>query len=410
LKLAILKGNRLNAWHLALYECAARLSPPESPLEITAFVPPDNLFETESLRTAQVQVPYEFAAGPWWRRVQARWRYRRLHQRAGYEFAPYRLEKRLEGFDLIQSWETFTPHSRAAVRAAARSGAKTLITVWDDLPHNQEHLTCKAAIKREVRAAADGFLVYTEAARDALREEGVPGERIHRVWPGVDLRRYEAAPIPPGELSPEWLGSDPLVILFAGRLVPEKGIYELLEAAQPLCQQPKNSLRLLYVGSGRERESLEEEIRRRRLSEWVRVVSRRPYSEMPAWLARADVVVLPSMPREGWREQFGMIAIEALAAGRAVIASRTPGMEEMLGDSALLVEAGDVDALSRALDSLARSPERRRQLARSGKQRAAAKFDQTKNALDLLEIYRRVLSVPKSAQAESRVESTEVAR
>ena len=119
LKLAILKGNRLNAWHLAMYACAARLSPPESPLEITAFVPPDNLFETGSLQTPLVGVPYEFEAGPRWRRLQARWRYRRLHERAGYEFFPYGLEKLLEGFDLIQTWETFAAHSRAAVRAAA---------------------------------------------------------------------------------------------------------------------------------------------------------------------------------------------------------------------------------------------------------------------------------------------------
>ena len=393
MRVAILKGNRLNEWHLAMYEYAARMAPSDRRLEITAFTTPDNLFDTNALGIDIVRIPYEYEAGPLWRRFWCRWQYRRRHATEGYEFAAYGLEDRLVDFDLIQTWELFTTYSQAAVRAAARGRARLLVTVWDDIPGNYEAQSDKSAIKRAVRSAADGFLVYTEAARRSLVEEGVDAGNIHRVWPSVDLSRFQGPTSLPAELDEAWLGTRPFTVLFAGRLVPEKGIYDLLDAVEPLFRSVADpEIKVIYIGSGRELEPLEHCIRQRGLTGRVRVIRRQHYQAMPDWIRLADVVVLPSRPRKDWREQFGMIGIEALAAGCPLIVSRTPGTEEVLGRAPLFVESGRIEALREALEKLARSPELRRDRAEVGRQWVADHFDQARNAPVLLEIYQKLLN------------------
>jgi alpha-maltose-1-phosphate synthase len=392
MKLAILKGNRLNEWHLAMYEQALEAVSPDFPLEISAFTTPDNLFDTEELSINIVRVPYEYEAGPWWNRLLARWKYWKEHESTGYEFAPYNLEHLLKGFDLIQSWEMFTTHSRAAVRATEKSGAKSLITVWDDIPFNFEDKPFKAGIKKEVRAKADGFLAYTEAAIQSLKEEGIPAERIHRIWPSLDLSRFEGQRQQPAEFDPEWAEGTPFFVLYAGRFVREKGIFDLLDAMEPLFRKHhERKLMLLYIGSGREMEMLMQQVRQKNLTDRVKIIRRQHYKAMPEWIRMADLIVLPSRPRPDWREQFGMIAIEGLAAGRPVIASRTPGTGEILGESALFIESGAVEQLRQSIEYVIKSPDEMKSRSEKGRQWAREKFDQRKNAPQLLDIYRQVL-------------------
>lgn len=393
MKIAILMGNRLNEWHLAPYEKAASLSSSKSPLEMTAFVPTDNLFAIKSSQVAIRIIPYEYEAGSLWNRLSAKLKYRILHQRAGYEFMLHGLEEALQGFDLIQSWELFTTQSLASVRAASHGNARTLITVWDDIAHDLEHLPCKAVIKSEVRSRAHGFLVYTDAARQALIEEGVAEKKIHRILPSVDLARFQS-PLPIQDRDFQQWQEGRFLVMYAGRLVREKGIFDLLDAAEPLMQKhPERKLSLVYLGSGTEESPLKEEIFRRGLQDTVRIISRKPNAEMPAWLHRTDLLVLPSRPRKDWREQFGMIALEALAAGSPVIASRTPGMEEMLGDAAVLFEPTNVVQLRDCIEHLMLSPEVRQQLSDTGQTRAAEYFDLNRNARKLLALYEQLMRI-----------------
>jgi glycosyltransferase involved in cell wall biosynthesis len=391
LKLALLKGNRLNPWHLALYEKAIALSGPDSPLEITAFAPSDNLFDSSNLSIPVVTIPYEYEAGSLWSRVMARWRYRWMHERTGYEFHFHGLEEQLTGFDIIQSWETFNPHSLAAVKAAKARQARTLITVWDDIPHNYEQQSSKAFIKNQVRPEADAFLVYTGPARLALEKEGVSSERIHRIWPAIDLQRFRKEHKPPEEFPEKWSTEESLTLLFAGRLVTSKGVYDLLEATMALIKEGY-SVQLALVGGGPEEDKIKSAINHAGLQDRIRLFPRQSYTRMPQWLQAVDVIVLPSLPGAHWREQFGMIALEGLAAGKPVIASRSPGMEEMLGESALLVDPGNKPQLQKHISHLYADCELRIRLSQSGRKRAEEKFDLDKNATALLEIYRKVLS------------------
>jgi hypothetical protein len=181
LKIAILKGNRINRWNLALYECSARLAPPSSPLEIKVFTAADKTIDTGSLQVPVETLPYEYEAGPLWHRYWSRLQYRRLHARAGYDFALYGLQEKLKGFDLIQSWETFNTYSRDAIRAAAKWGSQTLITVWED---RANHMNQFRSARRSERSAIPRQRLpgLHRSGRRALIEEG--GNRIESIASG----------------------------------------------------------------------------------------------------------------------------------------------------------------------------------------------------------------------------------
>src|SRR5207248_3030920 len=83
-----------------------------------------------------------------------------------------------------------------------------------------------------------------------------------------------------------------------------------------------------------------------------------PYDEMPALYREASAMVLASLPRPGWEEQFGMVLAEALASGTSIVAARSGAIPEVVGGDAALFDPGDWFALAQELlqGPLSRSP------------------------------------------------------
>lgn len=180
---------------------------------------------------------------------------------------------------------------------------------------------------------------------------------------GFDERRFEIVHygIPAGP-EPATAG-DPLRILCIGRLIPVKGHAVLLDAfARARAELP--GLTLAIAGSG----PLEERLRARAGEgvEWLGHVS-----PVEPELERAGIVVVPSLG-----EGFGMVALEAMERGRAVVASEVGGLPEIVrdGETGLLVPSGDPEALAAALLALARDPTRTRALGEAGRRRAVEEF------------------------------------
>ena len=99
------------------------------------------------------------------------------------------------------------------------------------------------------------------------------------------------------------------------------------------------------------------------------------------------MVVVPSL----WPEPFGLVGIEALAAGRPVVASATGGIEDWLDDgvSGVCVKPGDARELARALDALLADPDRRRAMGEAGKLAVQSRFSPESHVLALLDAYAR---------------------
>ncbi|MDD5557487.1 MAG: glycosyltransferase family 4 protein [bacterium] len=102
--------------------------------------------------------------------------------------------------------------------------------------------------------------------------------------------------------------------------------------------------------------------------EAIRYLPWQPPEKLPALYAAADICVVPSV----WREPFGIAAVEAMAAGRPVVASRSGGLADIVEDGAtgLLVEPGDARALAAALERLVVDPALRGEMGRAGRERA----------------------------------------
>jgi glycosyltransferase involved in cell wall biosynthesis len=318
---------------------------------------------------------------------------------AGAEFAPadisaglapvadaravLQLRRALAGADLVHA------HGLRAglVAAAARRGAglrsvPLVLTLHNALLRDggRLHGLLRRVEATTIRAADLVLAVSGDLAANARQA----GARDVRVMPVM------APPRPPAvrtraEVRAE-LGLDdarPLVVAVA-RLHPQKGYDVLLDALARWGDARPVPL-VAIAGDGPLRDELAARIRAERLP--VTLLGRR--DDVADLLGAADVCVLPSR----W-EGSPLVAQEALRAGTPLVATRTGGMPELLGDGALLVPVGDPDALGQALREVLADPDLARRLVEAGTGRAAAWPDEATAARRLVAVYRELLGAP----------------
>jgi glycosyltransferase involved in cell wall biosynthesis len=387
LKLALVIGNRFNPWHFQGYRLL-RGQP-----EITVFRAQSEIQDYfDELNDAQLGFRFETlpfdtqSPNPLmraWNAIRSRW------PNAEPRLLPF--HERLDGYDLIQSWELFTDISAQALIAHNAYGTPLVVMVWDNIPFNMERSTQRREIKRNVIAGADLFVVHTERSCRMLRLEGVDERRIALIPPGVDTEIFSPGPHARTEFG---VSEDELVILFVGWFLPRKGIDFLLYALRDLMNDPALSarkVRLLMVGSGPGRDRVEALIQRLNLESVCIFAGSLPYGRMPAAFRSADVFVLPSIAMPEWQEQFGMSLLEAMACGVPVVTTRSGAIPEIVGDSAVLCQPNDFLSLSDALRKLICDPARRKELSVSGRTRARENFSLRRFASAVSDVYERTL-------------------
>jgi glycosyltransferase involved in cell wall biosynthesis len=217
---------------------------------------------------------------------------------------------------------------------AARTGKPYIVQVWGtDVELARRAPRLARGVLRRARLVIAASTALAESAR-ALGAQDV------RVIPsGVDL------PLEVGE------EASPPEVLYAGRLSPEKGVEELVAAA--------DGLKLVVAGDGP---------LRTRVPDALGFV---PHGELQGLYARAAVVACPSR-----REGFGVACLEAMAHGRPVVATDVGGLRDLVvdGETGLVVPPRDPAALRAALDRLLADPALRRRLGSAGRRRAQERF------------------------------------
>lgn len=138
------------------------------------------------------------------------------------------------------------------------------------------------------------------------------------------------------------LPSDRRILLSVGNLEVIKGHRYLLSAIRDIVQEQPDLL-CVIVGSGPERAALERQIIDEGLSGYVMMVGNKPHGDIPLWMNACDLFVLPSL-----NESFGVVQIEAMACGKPVVATDTPGSREIIISDryGLLCQPGNEDDLA----------------------------------------------------------------
>src|SRR5215213_1056860 len=224
---------------------------------------------------------------------------------------------------------------------------------------------------------AEAVLVITPRLRGLLLSNGVEENRLHLIPPGVNPSLFE------GPFEDPFEGMGRPRVLFVGRLAPQKGVRALVAAAA-LIEHP--SAQVLLVGDGPEREALERDAERIGVDDRVRFLGFFAHDRLPAAMAHADLLVLPSV-----YEELGTVLLEAMYAGLPIVASRTGGIPDVIedGSNGLLVEPGDPEALARAIDRVFAERALAYRLS-EGAQERGKDYDWEVLAGRILEVYRGV--------------------
>jgi len=173
-----------------------------------------------------------------------------------------------------------------------------------------------------------------------------------------------------------------------GRLVEEKGVHVLLRAAAGL----KGEWWLRILGSGPQRSYLEGLAVELGIAERVRFEEPIPSTQTPGYYNQLDALVVPSLTRPNWKEQFGRVLIEAMACGVPVVGSDSGEIPNVIGDAGLVFAEGDERALRAKLSQLMADAALRGELAWRGRERVLAHYTQAQVAAKTYQVYQELLS------------------
>jgi colanic acid/amylovoran biosynthesis glycosyltransferase len=238
----------------------------------------------------------------------------------------------------------------------------------------------RVRIRRAFRSASQVLAVSEFTAAKAI-SLGAPPEKVKIHHIGIPIK----------EVTPREETKYDLV--FVGRLVPIKGVIDLIEAVRILKRRGRNDIRTVIVGDGPLRQSLEQAASNDNLP--ISFLGAMEPTILPSILSRSRIFVAPSnTTKEGHAEGFGMVFLEAAAQSLPVVAYRHGGVTESVkGDvTGLLVQEGNVPALADAIASLLDDETFARRLGCAGRARVVDDFDVQHQTALLENIYDSVLS------------------
>ncbi len=265
-----------------------------------------------------------------------------------------------------------------AVRAARSAGTRSVFFTWQNL--RRDYPPPFSWMERYVLASANHAIAGNREAARVWRDKHYRGPITVIPQFGVDPNLYPYR-------EPQPLGDRPFVIGYVGRLVAEKGIDLLLQAAAQL----PGGWQVRIVGSGPFRTTLEALAKRLGIASQVQIQPPLPSTEVPQFMRDLDVLVLPSRTRPNWKEQFGRVIVEAMACGVSVVGSSSGEIPFVIGDAGLVFPENDADALRNALESL-RDDALRQDLARAGRARVLAHYTQAQIAKETRDVYLAMLA------------------
>jgi len=291
---------------------------------------------------------------------------------------------RRERFDVIHSHLYW---ANLAARLAGRSAGTPVVI-------NSHHGTdawlspSRRFMEKATAPLADRIVACSEAVRlCAISDVGLPEGKVVTVTNGIRVERFSDGSRREAIRASLNLAKDRVVLGTVGRLdEPVKGLAILVQAMESVAERIPEAICLL-IGDGPARASLEGAVERRGLTGHIRFLGER--RDVPDLLHALDLYVQPSL-----MEGFGLSVLEAMAAGKAVVASGVGGIPEVVTDSITgdLVPPGNPSTLAAAILALLEDPTRRESYGREGLLRARNSFPLEKMVRGWTDLYRDLLA------------------
>ena len=248
-------------------------------------------------------------------------------------------------------------------------------------------------IGRLARRTFERTAAVTAPSSDLLVRAKALGARepLELVPYGADVATFEASQAERAAVRAR-LGveGDDVLVAGIGRLLPVKG-FDVLVDAFATASKRDDRLRLVLVGDGPERSELARRVEALDIGKSTTLVGAVNHDEIPGFLAAADVVAVPSVHRGGYVDGLPNVALEAMAAGRPLIASRVGGLPDLVrpDETGLLVHELDADELAEAIVALSRDLERRMRLGAAAKDETREQRSWTSVARRFVDVYER---------------------
>ncbi len=236
---------------------------------------------------------------------------------------------------------------------------------------------------REAVLGCDAGVVPSARVGELLAANGVLPGRLRTIEPWIDLELFGETPPRP---------RSPWRVLFAGNLLPHKGVGILLDAWQQVNRWLP-AAELLIVADERNADAVRHRIERLGLSR-VEVRRPQPQAQLAGLYASSRVTVFPSL----WEEVIGLVWVESLACGTPVIASRTGSIPALLREGGVLVPPGDAGALAQAIHDFLVTPQRAIEMGRRGRADVLGRFRADRAAEAFVDLYQGLILTARSGR------------
>jgi glycosyltransferase involved in cell wall biosynthesis len=246
------------------------------------------------------------------------------------------------------------------------------------------------SLSRWKHRQVDAFIAASEAIRQMLIADGVPPERTLTVHEGIDVEHVQAAP-PVNLHETFWLPHQAPVVGNVAALVPHKGQRHLIDAAH-LVVRDMPDVRFVILGEGELREHLERQVREYHLEKHVLLPGFR--TDVLGCMKSFDLFAMSSVT-----EGLGTSLLDAMACGRAIVATRTGGIPEVVSDNVtgVLVPPRDHTAMAHAIVALLHDSAKRRQMGEAGRIRVDERFTVERMVAGTAAAYERLVGTRRGA-------------
>ena len=229
------------------------------------------------------------------------------------------------------------------------TGKKLIITIHgsDINQHQKMNILSRYLIKQTLNTCDHIIAVSDDLRMKMISQFGISTEKLSVINMGFDRNIFCF------HQNEEEKRKETFIILFVGRLIPVKGFELLIDAIEKLNLQANSNFECVVIGEGSHRAQYEKTAKEKRLDKIFRFIEPLGQKKIATWMRKSNIVVIPS-----YQEGFGLVAIESLACGTPVIASKVGGLKEIIQDgiNGYFITPGEVDELEEKINLVMNNP------------------------------------------------------